>query len=84
MTTNTNTGFNAYAAGKAHPENWRTAVKILRGQSIRKANGLPTNTVIWAMAWGSIMGAAQQIDPTVKHRYAAVTILGIGRNEIFG
>lgn len=73
-----------YRAGKAQPDRYRDAVRILREQSLRKRNGLAVNAAVSHLAWGTIMAAAQVIDPKVNHRHAAIVTLGIRRQDLFG
>ena len=80
----TATASDAYLAGKAQPQRYKDAVRIMRVASLRKRDGHPVDSRVIMLCWGTIMAAAQQVDPSVRHRHAAIVALGIKRQDLFG
>ena len=75
---------DAYLAGKAQPERYRDAVRIMRVASLRKRDGQPVDARVIMLCWGTIVAAAQKVDPTVNSRHTAIDALGIRRSDLYG
>jgi len=60
------------------------AAKVIRGESLRKRNGLRYNATRVALAWRVIEVAAVEIDPKATRRDLAITVVGLNAKKLYG